>query len=420
MPKKRIGIEAELVLDPSPKKLKKDQLEEKRLAREQRYAAYLEKKAKEASDKLKSRPPWRPSGRATANRITEKKIATASSRNNSRPPTANEARPVTRSMRKTQSDSNIRTKSLFDIGKNVKVSKESQCPIIPQSPVTSQPRKSVLPKPIYSENSTTEPEKESNTEPEPIKPKPTGVTPMMNRVSKISLDDDDELALKKWTKVYNESESKLKAYQIDIGNFATPTDEFWKLEVERVEGEVVLFLGPKSKHTQFGKMCLDPRNEKYKVEKEEDLQAFWDAMVLPSIKYFCERMDWLNKATKLEWPDDMKESKPKSEMGKSPARPRQNREITKTAEELEEEAKKKEEQRAKKENNRKAAEERRKEMRRMMAAKRKQAKLASSESSPALIQVSESCSTIPEEGGTASVLTEKQNTIASEEPNLIL
>ena len=49
--------------------------------------------------------------------------------------------------------------------------------------------------------------------------------------------------------------------------------EFWKLEVERVEGEAVLFLGPKSKHTQFGKMCLDPRNEKFKVEKEEDLQV---------------------------------------------------------------------------------------------------------------------------------------------------
>ena len=51
------------------------------------------------------------------------------------------------------------------------------------------------------------------------------------------------------------------------------SSEFWKLEVERVEGEAVLFLGPKSKHTQFGKMCLDPRNEKFKVEKEEDLQV---------------------------------------------------------------------------------------------------------------------------------------------------
>ena len=43
--------------------------------------------------------------------------------------------------------------------------------------------------------------------------------------------------------------------------------------MERVKGEAVLFLGPKSKHTQFGKMCLDPKNEKFKVEKEEDLQV---------------------------------------------------------------------------------------------------------------------------------------------------
>ena len=79
-------------------------------------------------------------------------------------------------------------------------------------------------------------------------------------------------------------------------------------------------------------------------------------------------MDWLNKATKSGWPEDLKEAKPTSEIGKSPARPRQSREITKvsfrhesviyfiqikTAEEIEAEAKKKEEQRVKKENNRK-------------------------------------------------------------------
>ena len=47
---------------------------------------------------------------------------------------------------------------------------------------------------------------------------------MRNIFSKISLDDDDELGLKKWTKVYNESESKLKLYQIDIENFSSPTE----------------------------------------------------------------------------------------------------------------------------------------------------------------------------------------------------
>ena len=42
-------------------------------------------------------------------------------------------------------------------------------------------------------------------------------------------------------------------------------------------------------------------------------------------------MDWLNKATKSGWPEDLKEAKPTSEIGKSPARPRQSREITKVS-----------------------------------------------------------------------------------------
>lgn len=419
MAKKRTGIETEVEPNPSPKKIKKD-LDTKKEARKKKYEEYMRKKEKEAEEKMKSRPPWRPAGRATSTRINEKKTATAARNTTaSRPSTATEVRPVTRSMRKTQSDSNIKTPSLFDLGpdresriKNRRSTEEKpKCPVIPEPTIQS------LPRPICLESVIVE----SSSETEPTRPKPTGFTPMMNRVSKISLDDDDELGLKKWKKVYNESESKLKLYQIDIGNFSAPTDEFWKLEVERVEGEAVLFLGPKSKHTQFGKMCLDPRNEKYKVEKEEDLQAFWDALVMPSIKYFCERMDWLNKATKSGWPEDLKEEKPTSVIGKSPARPRQVREITKTAEEIEAEEKKKEELRVKKENNRKAAEERRKEMRRMMAERKKQAKkLATSESSPALIQVS--CSTSIEEGGTASVLTEKQNILqnTSEDPSLIL
>ena len=42
-------------------------------------------------------------------------------------------------------------------------------------------------------------------------------------------------------------------------------------------------------------------------------------------------MDRLNKATKSGWPEDLKEAKPTSEIGKSPARPRQVREITKVS-----------------------------------------------------------------------------------------
>ena len=110
--------------------------------------------------------------------------------------------------------------------------------------------------------------------------------------------------------------------------------EFWRLEIERAKGEVALFLGPKSKHTQFHKMCLDPTNEKFKVEKEDDLQvtsidlsfeshfqAFWDAMVLPSIVDFCNRVEWLRNASSLNWAEVQKEAKPFCTIGQSPARP---------------------------------------------------------------------------------------------------
>ena len=127
MAKKRTGIETEVEPNPSPKKIKKD-LDVKKESRQKRFEDWLKaKKEKEAADKLKSRPPWRPSGRATATRINEKKTATAARDSTaSRPTTASrknatEVRPVTRSMRKTQSDSNIQTPSLFDLGRGSKI-----------------------------------------------------------------------------------------------------------------------------------------------------------------------------------------------------------------------------------------------------------------------------------------------------------
>ena len=192
MAKKRTGIETEVEPNPSPKKIKKD-LDVKKEARKKKYEEYLEQKKKDAEEKLKSRPPWRPAGRATATRINEKKT-TSAARNTtaSRPPTAStQVRPVTRSMRKTQSDSNIRTPaSLFDLDteresrlKNRKSAEQKpQCPVIPEpvisEPVIPQPSKQSLPRPICTESTIAE----SCSETEPIKPKPTGFTPMMNRV----------------------------------------------------------------------------------------------------------------------------------------------------------------------------------------------------------------------------------------------
>ena len=183
MAKKRTGIETEVEPNPSPKKIKKD-LDAKKEARKKKYEEYMRKKEKEAEEKLKSRPPWRPAGRATATRINEKKTTTAARNTTASRPTtaASEVRPVTRSMRKTQSDSNIQTPSLFDLGrdkesritgKNRRSTEEkSQCPVIPET------TKKSLPKPICSESATVE----SSSDTEPIKPKPTGFTPMMNRV----------------------------------------------------------------------------------------------------------------------------------------------------------------------------------------------------------------------------------------------
>lgn len=183
MAKKRTGIETEVEPNPSPKKIKKD-LDVKKESRQKRYEDWLKaKKEKEAADKLNSRPPWRPSGRATATRINEKKTATAARDSAaSRPPmlrqNAPEVRPVTRSMRKTQSDSNIQTPSLFDLGRGSKIKNRRNTEEKPQCPVIPEPTKKSLPKPICSESATVE----SSSETEPIKPKPTGFTPMMNRV----------------------------------------------------------------------------------------------------------------------------------------------------------------------------------------------------------------------------------------------
>jgi len=84
-------------------------------------------------------------------------------------------------------------------------------------------------------------------------------------------------------------------------------------------------------------MAKDPKNDKFKVEKEEDLEvyfnlqdrihpaydikAYWDGMVLPSVTHFCIKMEWLNKAESNKWPSSLKEAEPISDIGKSPARP---------------------------------------------------------------------------------------------------
>ena len=54
-------------------------------------------------------------------------------------------------------------------------------------------------------------------------------------------------------------------------------------------------------------------------------QAFWQAMVLPSITFFHKKMEWLNNAASTGWPDSCIGEKPITVIGKSPARPKENR-----------------------------------------------------------------------------------------------
>ena len=100
-------------------------------------------------------------------------------------------------------------------------------------------------------------------------------------------------------------------------------------------------MGPKSKHTQFSKMCNDPSNDKFKVEKEADLQvsvffcfnfliikkAYWDAMVAPSIDDFSNRIEWLTKSSDQAWDEGQKSVKPLCPIGQSPARPARRRQV---------------------------------------------------------------------------------------------
>ena len=55
------------------------------------------------------------------------------------------------------------------------------------------------------------------------------------------------------------------------------------------------------------------------------VQAYWDALVAPSINDFCNRVEWLTKSSKMAWVDAQKVIKPLCPIGQSPARPARRR-----------------------------------------------------------------------------------------------
>jgi hypothetical protein len=129
----------------------------------------------------------------------------------------------------------------------------------------------------------------------------------------IHKSESSKFNLKHWTQVYNKHLNQIKEKTEKIQSISSqfPTnDEFWITELERAKGESALFIGKKSKLTQFGIICKDPTNDKFKVEKEDDIKAFWDGMVLPSVDDFIKRSDWLIEAGESSWLEEIKSKNP--------------------------------------------------------------------------------------------------------------
>ena len=84
------------------------------------------------------------------------------------------------------------------------------------------------------------------------------------------------LNLTHWIDVHQRHVTQIKQLIDDLKK-ATETNQtsndYWQIEIDRTNGEGTLFLGDKSKLTQFAKMCNDPSNDKFKVEKEDDLKV---------------------------------------------------------------------------------------------------------------------------------------------------
>jgi len=199
----------------------------------------------------------------------------------------------------------------------------------------------------------------------------------LNKINEITNDGRNDgiedfkmsLNLETWSLTHSKNVTIIEEKINNLNNVIqkNPTeDNFWTIEIERVNGEGNLFLSKKSKLNQFGEMCKDPTNQKFQVKKEDDLKAFWDGMVFPSVEDFINRADWLIESGSLEWTEVQKEKNPFKPILK--VQPTNKPKPQKTKQQQEIDQKQKEKLKAAKE----AAEKRRAEMRKkMMKMKRK-------------------------------------------------
>jgi len=180
----------------------------------------------------------------------------------------------------------------------------------------------------------------------------------------------DSLNLNMWTETHSKTVTIIKEKLDKLNNVIQDNkteDNFWTIEIERVNGEGNLFLSKKSKLNQFGEMCKDPTNQKFQVQKEDDLKAFWDGMVYPSVQDFINRSDWLIESGSVKWIETQKEKNPFKPVLKVQL-PTNKPKPQKTKQQQEIDLKQKEKLKAAKE----AADKRRAEMRKkMMEMKRK-------------------------------------------------
>lgn len=225
-------------------------------------------------------------------------------------------------------------------------------------------------------------------------PVPSGLTPIRRSLETVRIDDNQsdlekKLNLKYWRGYQSEQkmiiETALKKLKEIDSSDVTP---FWEEQLRVVVAEGELLTGRKSRLHKFSLMIEKPDDVEggLGIATEDDLKSYWEAQIMPVATDWSAKSNWLLRAAKLNFPDTERDSMPKPNIGKSPARPRVkpiDRLGRRASESDPEKAalaeKKKVQQKEKTIAVKKAAEERRKKMKEMMAEKRRQLASTSSE-----------------------------------------
>jgi len=367
---------------------------EKREAQRKKFAAYKEKKKaqeEERKKKLAERPAWRPAGAAVTRSMTRgRKTASSSailvpSSSSSSLKSVKEEKsqrtgkklslpiPKNKDQNRKSEESGMEIEGESSKSENVEKLEKSP-EILTEDRNFSTPARGVKSGPLPSTGITPIAQRlqispRPEIPPEPVTEPPSDEIEIDLEAQETSINEEilGKLNLPYWKQLFEEYERKLLTAKWDFAQFPKTDDEFWEVEKDRAVGEVGFFLEQKSKFVQFKKMLDDPLGEKFKVKTNEDIQSFWEGMVLPSVQDFLTRSAWLIRAGENKWPENMKAQKPSQKIGSSPvkAKPKENRPKVPSDPEAAAKAE------AKKLKVKKDAEERRKKMREMMAAKKR-------------------------------------------------